>query len=144
MNRGFTVSFGSLTPNRIIRRQRTVFGLQMFLTFVRNIFFRRKCERYRNFSKDNILTVSYTEAIINFNARLIKSSLKADYILFEKRDNGYNHFCVAMDSNGKRYAESFFYNPGDLYLRGQQIVKIRKIEIYDAFDNLYLEDTLIK
>ncbi len=66
--------------------------------------------------------MSYTDAIINLNAFLIGSNLSSDYILFEEKDNKYNHLCIAQDSRGKRYAESFFVNPTDLYMRGQAIV----------------------
>lgn len=100
-------------------------------------------DRYTNFSKDNLLTASYTDAIVDFDASLIGSSLLSDYILFESRDGGYNHLCVAKDCTGKRYAESFFHNPRDLYISGQKTVRIKKIEIYDAEGKLYLSDVLL-
>jgi hypothetical protein len=99
-------------------------------------------DRYMSFGKDNLLTVSYTDAIVDFNASLIGSNLSADYILFENKNNGYNHLCIAKDKLGKRYAESFFYNQQNLYIRGQHIVKVKKIKIYDVNGNLYLEDNL--
>jgi hypothetical protein len=99
-------------------------------------------DRYINFGRDNLLTASYTDAIVNFNGLLIGSNLSADYILFENRNNGYNHLCIAKDKLGKRYAESFFYNQQNLYIRGQHIVKVKYIKIYDAKGNLYLEDEL--
>ena len=107
-----------------------------------SIYFQDIQDRYLAFSKDSILSVSYTDAIINFNASLIGSNLTSDYILFEKKDNKYNHLCVAHDSRGKRYAESFFVNPTDLYMRGQSIMKISRIEILDASGNKYVEDDL--
>ena len=100
-------------------------------------------DRYKNFCKDNILTVSYTDAIVDFNADMIRSSLKSDYILFEERNNGYNYLCVAQNEKGKRYVESFFHNPRDLYVKGQEILKIKRIEIYNEKGALYLEDTLL-
>ena len=118
---------------------------QSFLTEtdVKNsIYYPSISDRYQNFNKDNLLTVSYTDAVVNFNAALIGSTLLSDYILFEYRDFGYNHLCIAKGSNGNRYAESFFHNSRDLYIRGQHIVKIKKIEIYDAKGMLYLKDTL--
>lgn len=107
-----------------------------------SIYFQDIQDRYLAFSKENILSVSYTDAIINFNASLIGSNLSSDYILFEEKDNKYNHLCIAQDSRGKRYAESFFVNPTDLYMRGQAIVKISRIEILDASGNKYIEDDL--
>lgn len=50
-------------------------------------------DRYTNFSKDNLLTVSYTDAIVDFDPSLIGSALTSDYILFEPRNGGYNHLC---------------------------------------------------
>lgn len=99
--------------------------------------------RFNSFSKENILTISYTDAIVDFNASLIGSNLKAKYILFEKKKQGYNHLCIAEDGNDKKYAESFFYNSTDLYLRNQRIIKIKCIRIYDDSGKLYLEDSLL-
>lgn len=99
--------------------------------------------RFNSFSKENILTISYTDAIVDFNASLIGSNLKAKYILFEKKKQGYNHLCIAEDGNDKKYAESFFYNSTDLYLRNQRIIKIKRIRIYDDSGKLYLEDSLL-
>lgn len=99
--------------------------------------------RFNGFSKENILTISYTDAIVDFNASLIGSNLKAKYILFEKKKQGYNHLCIAEDRNDKKYAESFFYNSTDLYLRNQRIIKIKRIRIYDDSGKLYLEDSLL-
>lgn len=56
--------------------------------------------RFDNFSKENILTMSYTDAIVDFDASLIGSNLKAKYVLFERKNcQGYNHLCVAEDLN---------------------------------------------
>lgn len=98
--------------------------------------------RFNNFSKENILTMSYTDVIIDFNASLIRSNLKAQYILFEEKEKGYNHLCVAEDGSGKKYVESFFYNSTDLYVRNQKTLKVKCIRIYDNLGVLYMEDVL--
>lgn len=98
--------------------------------------------RFDHFCKENILTLSYSEVIIDFNASLIGSSLKAKYILFEQKGEGYHHLCVAEDQTGKYYVESFFYQPTDLYLCKQKTMKIKSIKIYDKAGNLYFEDVL--
>lgn len=50
--------------------------------------------------------------------------------MFEnQKSQGYNYLSVAKDAKQKRYAESFFYNSADLYIRNQNIVKVRKVEI---------------
>lgn len=105
-------------------------------------YFKEIKDRYFGFNKNNLLSLSYTDVIINFNPLLINSTLNADYILFEKQSGqGYNHLCIAQDRNGARYAESFFYNPNDLYIRNQNIVKVKKVTIYDAKNNIYLSDS---
>lgn len=87
--------------------------------------------------------MSYTDAIVDFNASLIGSNLKAKYILFEKKKQGYNHLCVAEDGNGKQYLESFFHSSTDLYIRNQRTIKVKIIRIFDHFGALYLEDVLL-
>lgn len=110
----------------------------------RSLYFSDIQNRFDNFSKENILTTSYTDAIVDFNASLIGSNLSAKYILFEqKNQQGYNHLCVAEDNKGIKYAESFFYNPTDLYIRNQIIVKVKKVRIYDNNGNIFFEDDLI-
>jgi hypothetical protein len=103
-------------------------------------YFRDIRERYENFSKETILSLSYTDAIVNFNPSLICSMLSADYILFEKKHIGYNHLCIGQDCSGKRYAESFFYHPNDSYIRKQKLVKVKKIRILDSQGMIFLED----
>ena len=67
-------------------------------------------QRYYNFSKNNLLTLSYTDVIVDFNPSLIGSKLKGDYILFEnQKSRGYNYLSVAKDAKQIRYVESFFY-----------------------------------
>ena len=106
-----------------------------------SVYFPRIEQRYRNFSKENLLTLTYTDAIVDFNASLIDSKLRGDYILFEnQKTQGYNYLSIAMDAKQNRYVESFFYNPTDIYIRNQQIVKVAKVEIYDKNGELYLED----
>lgn len=87
--------------------------------------------------------MSYTDAIVDFDASLIGSNLKAKYILFEKKQQGYNHLCIAEDRNGKMYAESFFHSRTDLYLHKQKTIRVKLIRIYDNFGTLYLEDVLL-
>ena len=97
-------------------------------------------DRYNNFNKNNFLSLSYTDAIIDFNPNLISSSLKSDYILFEQFNKGYNHMCIATDKSCKNYAESFFYEPSDKYINRQTIVKVNKISILDNKGNRFVSD----
>lgn len=64
------------------------------------------------------MTLTYTDAIVDFNPLLIGSKLHGDYILFEKqKPQGYSYLSVAKDAHSKRYAESFFYNPASYILK---------------------------
>lgn len=100
-------------------------------------------QRYQNFSKENLPTLTYTDAVVDFNASLINFRLRGDYILFEKKKSqGYNYLGVAKDAQQKRYAESFFYNATDHYIKNQMVVKVNKIEIYDRNGKVYLEDNI--
>lgn len=105
-------------------------------------YFNLISKRYEHFTKDNILSLSYTDALIDFNADLICSSLKSKYILFEKKEQGYNHLCIAQSIKVTKYVESFFYNSTDLYIRNQKLIKVKKIKIYDSKGNIYMEDLL--
>ena len=48
-----------------------------------SVFYNDISERYENFSYDNLTTLNYTDAVINFNPSLINSKIKSDYLLFE-------------------------------------------------------------
>lgn len=100
-------------------------------------------ERYENFSYENLTTLNYTDAIVDFDASKIKSSLKSDYILFEeKQKKVYNHMGIAKDSLiNKRYIETFFHEPTEKYLKGQQIVKVKSFQLFDQEGNIIVEDT---
>ncbi len=97
--------------------------------------------RYNNFSYDNLTTLNYTDAIIDFDSSRMNSKLQSDYILFESRDEGYNYMGIALDQNkGYRYVESFFHNATDQYASGQTIVKIDSFQLIDASGHIIVED----
>ena len=108
-----------------------------------SVFYPDIQERYENFSYNNLTTLNYTDAIINFNPTLINSKLKSDYILFEEKgSNVYNHMGIAMDcNNGNRYIETFFSEPSDKYIARQTVEKIKKFCLYDAQGNVMVEDS---
>lgn len=98
-------------------------------------------DRYNNFTKENLLTVAYTDVIIDFNPILVGSSLNAKYILYEKKNaGGYNHLCIGYGNTGS-YAESFFYQPTDRYIVGQNTFSVTKVTIYDENGNIYFTDS---
>ena len=99
-------------------------------------------ERFKSFSYDNLTTLNYTDAIIDFDRTLINAKIKSDYVLFEERPSKeYNHMGIAYDSKGNyRYVETFFHEPSTKYIAGQTIVKVKKFVLYDANGNIIVED----
>lgn len=108
-----------------------------------SIFYQQIQERYEKFSYDNLTTLNYTDAIINFNPTIINSKIKSDYILFEEQKNKeYNHLCIAKDKKKEiRYMETFFHEPTDKYLSGQTIVGIKKMRLIDKNNKIIVEDS---
>ena len=107
-----------------------------------SVFFPKIKERYDNFSYDNLTTLNYTDVIINFNPTIIKSKIKSDYLLFEKKnENEFNHLGIALDKKSrKRYVETFFNHPDAMYISGQKIVKVDSFTLYDAGGKIIVED----
>lgn len=106
-------------------------------------FYQMIQERYKNFSYDNLTTLNYTDAIIDFDATVIHSKIKSDYILYEEKKQGeYNHMGIAKDSSsGQRYVETFFHESSDKYIAGQQTVKVKSYKLYDVSGKLIFEDS---
>lgn len=107
-------------------------------------FFLSIKKRYDSFSYDNLTTLNYTDAVIDFDASIINSKLKCDFLLFEERPSKeYNHLGIALDNmNGIRYAETFIHTNSDHYIKGQTIVKVKHFALYDKKGNVIVEDTL--
>ena len=106
-------------------------------------FYPKIKERYESFSYNNLTSLNYTDAIINFNPSVMNSKLKSDYILFEeKQPNHYNHLAIALDTkSGTRYFETFFHEPTNNYLTGQTIVPIKKSTLFDPNNNVIVMDS---
>lgn len=107
-----------------------------------SVFYSDIQERYENFSYETLTSLNYTDAVINFNPKIIKSKIKSDYILFEENMKGYNHMGIAFDENtGSRYVETFFHELTDKYISGQIIVKVKKFSLYDKDGNILITDS---
>lgn len=108
-----------------------------------SVFYTDIAERYENFSYENLTTLTYTDAIINFNPILIKSKIKSDYLLFEEKANKeYNHLGIALDTlTGNRYIETFFHQPTDMYMVGQTVVKIKSFTLYSPDNKIIVTDS---
>lgn len=108
----------------------------------KSVKFSKIKDRYESFSYDNLSTLNYTDAIVNFDATKINSSLKSDYILFEeKQGTSYNHMGVALDTSlARRYVETFFHETTNKYMQGQKIVKVKSFQLLDKDGKIVVED----
>lgn len=110
-------------------------------TIRKSSYFSLISNRFDSFSKESILSLIYTDVVVDFDSSLINSKLTAKYILFERKSScAYNHLCVAENLRSEKYAESFFYEPTDLYVRNQKTLKVKKVRILDKDKNVYLEE----
>lgn len=108
-----------------------------------SVFYSDIESRYESFSYDNLTTLTYTDAVINFNPKLIKSKIKSNYLLFEqKTNNEYNHLGIAEDIVTKdRYIETFFHQKTDMYIKGQNIVKVKSFTLYTPDNKIIVTDS---
>lgn len=98
-------------------------------------------DRYENFTYDNLTTLNYTDAVIDFDPKKINSKLKSNYILFEEKNSEYNHMGIALNGlRGYRYIETFFREPTDKYVARQTVVKIKRFTLFDSTRNIIVED----
>lgn len=100
-------------------------------------------DRYENFSYDSLTSLTYTDAVINFNPHLIHSKLKSDYLLFENAPaSGYNFMGIAFDNKKKsRYIETYFHNNTGTYISGQTIVKVDTFALFEKDGSLIVSDS---
>ena len=76
-----------------------------------SVFYSDIASRYENFSYGNLTTLTYTDAVINFNPTLINSKIKSDYLLFEKKaNNEYAHLGIAKDSHTHSKSTTEFFS----------------------------------
>lgn len=108
-----------------------------------SVFYNDIADRYERFSYENLTSLTYTDAVVNFDPTLIKSKIKSDYLLFEaKEQGGYNHLGIALDKpSGIRYIETFFHHENDMYIVGQNIEKVKAFTLYSSDDEIIVEDS---
>ena len=108
-----------------------------------SVFYNDIAERYESFSYENLTTLTYTDAVINFNSALINSKIKSDYLLFEEKSNKeYNHLGIALDTlTGKRYIETFFHQSTNMYFAGQTVVKVKSFTLYSPDNQIIITDS---
>lgn len=119
------------TPYIISRIKKNKFTDSMVKS---SVFYHDIKSRYENFSYETLSTLTYTDAIIDFNPTLIQSKIKSKFLLFEEKPkNEYFHLGVAEDLGTKnKYIETFFHEKTDMYLRGQKIVKVKEFSLFSA------------
>lgn len=54
--------------------------------------------------------------------------------------NGNRHLCIAEDSLGNYYPETFFYEASDYYLKSQSLIKVKKVQLIKSDGSIYFSD----
>jgi len=108
-----------------------------------SVFYEEIAERYESFIYENLITLTYTDAVINFDPKRINSKIKSDYLLFEEKENHeYNHLGIAKDPiSNKRYIETFFHQSTDMYIQNQQLVKVKSFTLYSPDNQIIVTDS---
>lgn len=108
-----------------------------------SVFYEEIAERYESFTYENLITLTYTDAVINFDPKRINSKIKSDYLLFEEKENHeYNHLGIAKDPiSNKRYIETFFHQSTDMYIQNQQLVKGKSFTLYSPDNQIIVTDS---
>ena len=108
-----------------------------------SVFYEEIAERYESFTYENLITLTYTDAVINFDPKRINSKIKSDYLLFEEKENHeYDHLGIAKDPiSNKRYIETFFHQSTDMYIQNQQLVKVKSFTLYSPDNQIIVTDS---
>ena len=107
----------------------------------RSIHFKEIEERYNFLSREAILSLSFTEVIVDFDKSKLTTKLNSKYIFFEPKNEGYLHLGIV--DNGKHYSpESFFFENSNYYLKNQRIVKVKQIIIYNEKKEIILQEKI--
>lgn len=108
-----------------------------------SVFYEEIAERYESFTYENLITLTYTDAVINFDPKRINSKIKSDYLLFEEKENHeYNHLGIAKDPiSNKRYIETFFHQSTDMYIQNKQLVKVKSFTLYSPDNQIIVTDS---
>lgn len=100
-------------------------------------------ERYERLTAENLLSMIYTDVIVDFDVTKLKASklVNTKYILYEKEQDAYRQLCIKQNSiNHLYYVETFFYEKSDDYIRGQLKDKVKKMKVFTPDGCVYLED----
>lgn len=100
-------------------------------------------ERYERLTAENLLSMTYTDVIVDFDVTKLKASklVNTKYILYEKEQDAYRQLCIKQNSiNHLYYVETFFYEKSDDYIRGQLKDKVKKMKVFTPDGCVYLED----
>lgn len=132
--------------NRVVQTQYVISRIKQEKftdTMVRaSSFFSEIADRYETFTYDNLSTITYTDAVVDFDPSRISSKLKSDYLLFEEKGQGeYNHLGIALDPvNGKRYIETFFHQSSANYITGQKVIRVSGFTLYNPENQIIVRD----
>lgn len=103
-------------------------------------------ERYNKFNAANLLSVSYSDVVVDFDVTRLKASklVNTKYILFERESDAYRQLCIKQNAYDKKYyVESFFYEKSDDYIKGQRLEKVVQMKVVEPDGKIYLEDAFV-
>ena len=106
-----------------------------------SVHFPKIKERYESIGKEVLLSLCFTEAVIDFNPALINSMLQAQFLLFEDTGNGYRHLSIVKEGS-TYFPESYFFEQSDKYVRGQTTIKVKRVRFLDSKGCVQLEEIL--
>lgn len=101
-------------------------------------------DRYERITAENLLSMTYTDVVIDFDVTLLNASklVNTKYILFEKEKKAYRQLCIKQNKIDQLYyVETFFYEQSDDYIRGQSRDKVVHMKIIAPDGSIFLEDS---
>ena len=87
-------------------------------------------DRYNYLSSEAILSLAFNEVIVDFNKTILTTSLQSDYIFIDRKTSGCLHLGIVKDGD-EYYPETFFFNNTNYYTRGQTVISIKRIRIFN-------------
>ena len=108
----------------------------------KSVYYNQIQKRYIRFDTENLFGLTYTDVIVDFDVNKLANSklTNTKYILYEAEQEGYKQLCIAGKGSNEYYAETFFFEPSDDYIRNQKTVKVKRVQIIAPDGTIYLED----
>lgn len=108
----------------------------------KSVYYNQIQKRYIRFDAENLFGLTYTDVIVDFDVNKLANSklTNTKYILYEAEQEGYKQLCIAGKGLNEYYAETFFFESSDDYIRNQKTVKVKTVQMIAPDGTIYLED----